>query len=66
MVLAHTVLIDVLDGHSPGQPLAPSPPHPEAYWCSEIIVELYRRCGLVPSGAVAASCWYIMLVRHMR
>ena len=56
MVLAHGSH-RWLDGHSPGQPLAPSPPHPEAYWCSEIIVELYRRCGLVPSGAVAASCW---------
>ncbi len=46
-----------LDGHSAGKPLAPCPPHPEAYWCSEIVAELYRRCGLVPSSVAAASCW---------
>lgn len=46
-----------LNGHGAGRPIVPHPPVAESYFCSETVVELWRRCGLVPSGIGAAAFW---------
>ena len=48
---------NVEDDSKAGRPLMPPPPIEEAYFCSEIVVELWRRCGLVPPGTAAATYW---------
>jgi len=40
-----------------GQPLDSPPAIDEAYFCSEVVVELFRRCGLVPHGIRSAAFW---------